>query len=85
MTLQEIIQSLDNLSVQDQTSLFDTLRLRLAQTIREKQTKEITPDGEAFWEGVLRFRETIEKDGIEFTDEDFADLRDRSLGREIEL
>jgi len=40
---------------------------------------------ETFWQGVLKFRERTEREGIEFTDEDFADLRDRSPGREIEL
>jgi hypothetical protein len=42
-------------------------------------------DGESFWQGILKFREAIEKEDIVFTDEDFADLRDRSPGREIEL
>ncbi|NEO86100.1 MAG: hypothetical protein F6J87_17870 [Spirulina sp. SIO3F2] len=41
--------------------------------------------GETFWQGVLKFRERIEREGIEFTDEDFADLRDRSPGREVNL
>ena len=33
----------------------------------------------------LRFRERMEREGIEFTDDDFANLRDRSPGREVEL
>jgi len=28
---------------------------------------------------------TIENDGLRFTDDDFADLRDRSVGKEIIL
>jgi len=85
MTLQEIIKSLDTLSVQDQASLLDVLRLKLTQTTHEEPEKTIENDGDRFWEGVLRFRETIEQEGIIFADEDFADLRDRSPGREIEL
>lgn len=84
MTLQEIIKSLDEFSVEDQASLLDVLRQRLAQKSEglEQAEKE---GGQTFWQGVLRFREAIEKEGIEFTDADFADLRDCSPGREIEL
>ena len=85
MTLQEIIQSLDQLSVKEQASLFNVLRQRLAQKAEETQGTLMPEDGDRFWQGVLRFRETIEKEGIEFTDADFADLRDRSPGREVEL
>ena len=84
MTLQEIIQSLDQLSVKEQASLFNVLRQRLAQK-EETQDTLMPENGDRFWQGVLRFRETIEKEGIEFTDTDFADLRDRSPGREVEL
>ncbi|MEM8640260.1 MAG: hypothetical protein AAGG51_15795 [Cyanobacteria bacterium P01_G01_bin.54] len=79
MTLQEIIQSLDELSVGEQTSLMNTLRLRLTKVAQPN------PSGETFWQMTLRFRERMERDGIEFTDEDFADLRDRSPGREVQL
>jgi hypothetical protein len=85
MTLQEIIQSLDDLPMQDQTSLLNVLNLRLATIAVAEPIQSIQSDGDSFWEGVLRFRETIEREGIEFVDEDFADLRDRSPGREIDL
>jgi hypothetical protein len=85
MTLQEIIKSLDDLSTEEQTSLLDVLRLRLSKMVEKEPTQSTENDGESFWQGVLRFRETIEKEGIIFTDEDFSDLRDRSPGREIEL
>jgi len=88
MTLQEIIQSLDELSVVEQTSLFDVLQAKLASD-NQSQSK-----GETFVAMMLRFRERMEREGIEFTDEDFADLRDcalrtaqgnRSPGREVVL
>lgn len=53
---------------------------------QNSQSKSMEQEAEeTFWQGVLKFRERIEREGIEFTDEDFADLRDRSPGREIEL
>ena len=51
----------------------------------EEQEKTIDNQGERFWQGVLRFREAIEKEGIVFTDEDFADLRDKSPGKDTEF
>jgi ribosome assembly protein YihI (activator of Der GTPase) len=79
MTLQEILQSLDELSIAEQAALFNTLRLRLETATQLEQ------NGETFWQMTLRFRERMEREGIEFTDEDFADLRDRSPGREVVL
>ena len=38
-----------------------------------------------FWKGLQKFRLTIQNDGVGFTNEDFADLRDRSVGREVIL
>jgi hypothetical protein len=38
-----------------------------------------------FWKGLQKFRLTIHNEGVGFTNEDFADLRDRSVGREIIL
>jgi hypothetical protein len=99
MTLQEIIKSLDNLSAEEQSSLLDVLRQRRwhglpresqslskeSQMVEKVQANPTENAGEIFWQGVVRFRETIEKEGILFADEDFSDLRDRSPGREIEL
>ncbi|MBD2627905.1 hypothetical protein [Trichormus variabilis] len=85
MTLQEIIKSLDNLSVEDKTSLLNVLESQLSQIKEQVEEKPLQNKGDSFWQGVLRFRETIEREGIEFTDEDFANLRDRSPGREIDL
>jgi mRNA-degrading endonuclease RelE of RelBE toxin-antitoxin system len=38
-----------------------------------------------FWKGLQKFRLTIQNEGVGFTNEDFADLRDRSVGREVIL
>jgi hypothetical protein len=85
MTLQEIIKSLDDLSAEDQAALFGALRLKLSQEIEDKKNDNLARAGETFWEMTLRFRERIEREGIDFTDEDFTGLRDRSSGREVEL
>jgi len=85
MTLQEIIKSLDDLSVEDKTSLFNVLESQLSQIKEQVQKEPLQNKGDSFWQGILKFRETIEREGIEFTDEDFANLRDRSPGREIDL
>jgi hypothetical protein len=82
MTLNEMIRSLDDLSMQDQTSLLQVLSQRLPQAAPVPRPQG---NGDTFWAGILKFRERIEQEGIEFTDEDFADLRDRSPGREIDL
>jgi hypothetical protein len=74
MTLQEIISSLDSLSVDEQDYLVELIR----------QRREEKP-GLDFWEGFQQFRSTIEKEGIIFDDEDFSNLRDRSVGREVNL
>ena len=79
MTLQEIIQSLDDLPMQDQTSLFNVLRLRLDSIAVAEPIQPPSSAGDNFWQGFLKFRETIEREGLVFTDEDFADLRDRGV------
>ncbi|MGB3518588.1 MAG: hypothetical protein WBA43_19180 [Elainellaceae cyanobacterium] len=83
MTLQEILQAIDELSVDEQTSLLNALQMKLSKTTQQDQIDENR--GEQFWQGILHFRAALEREGIEFTDKDFANLRDRSPGREIEL
>jgi hypothetical protein len=83
MTLQEIIKSLNDLSVEDKNSLLNVLESQLSQIKEQVQEKPLQNKGDSFWEGVLRFRETIEREGIKFTDEDFANIRDRSPGRGV--
>ncbi|WP_246275579.1 hypothetical protein [Brasilonema bromeliae] len=74
MTLQEIINSINSLSIEERDYLFEFLR-------KKKEESR----GDNFWEGIQKFRKVIQSEGIIFTDEDFADLRDKSVGREIDL
>jgi hypothetical protein len=45
--------------------------------------EETNSDG--FWDMALKFRQVMKQEGITFEDADFADLRDRSVGREVAL
>ncbi|NMF66429.1 hypothetical protein DP113_31825 [Brasilonema octagenarum UFV-E1] len=74
MTLQEIINSINSLSTEERDYLFEFLR-------KKKEESR----GDHFWEGLQKFRKVIQSEGIIFTDQDFADLRDKSVGREIDL
>lgn len=87
MTLQEMIKSFDDLSEMEQDSLLQILnqKRKLYQNSLDTDANINSTIGDSFWEGLQRFRQAIEEEGIEFTDEDFADLRDRSPGRKVEL
>jgi hypothetical protein len=74
MTLQEIINSIESLPTQEQDYLFEFLR-------KKKEESK----GDSFWQGLQKFRNIIQNEGIIFTDDDFADLRNSSVGREIDL
>ena len=74
MNLQEIINYIESLPTEERDYLFEFLR----------QKKEESR-GDKFWAGLQKFRKVIQSEGIIFTDDDFADLRDRSVGREIDL
>jgi hypothetical protein len=53
---------------------------------QEQRTVSALDNGQdGFWDMTLRFRQRIQQENIVFTDEDFADLRDRSVGREVEF
>jgi len=71
MTLQEIINSIDSLPAEERDYLFELLR-------QKKQESR----GNDFWEGLQNFRKVIQSERIIFTDNDFANLRDPSVGRE---
>jgi cysteinyl-tRNA synthetase len=74
MIFQEIVDSVIALSVEEQDNLIELIRQQ-----REEQ------HGNKFWEGFKKLRATMERERISFDDNDFADLRDRSPGREVDL
>jgi cysteinyl-tRNA synthetase len=74
MVFQEIVDSVRALSIQEQDNLIELIRQQ-----REQQ------HGNKFWDGFQKLRATLEREEISFDDNDFAELRDRSPGREINL
>jgi hypothetical protein len=83
MTLQEILKAVDDLSLDEQTVLLNVLQVKLSETAQNDQFDQSR--GERFWQGILNFRAVIEREGLVYTEDDFANLRDRTPGREIEL
>ena len=75
-----MVKSFENLSEDEQDSLLNILVQK-----RKYQQNIDNINQESFWQMTLRFREQMEREDIVFTDEDFADLRDRSPGREVNL
>lgn len=74
MTVQEIIDSIEELPPEEQDYVLEVISKR-----RESQR------GEHFWQGLEAFRDKIEAEGIVFEEEDFVNLRDKSLPRDVEL
>jgi hypothetical protein len=84
MTIEQaVLENLRELPTDKQQEVLDFIQFLKHKLPPSKPT--FNPDGENFWEMTLRFRERMEREGIEFTDDDFANLRDRSPGREVEL
>ena len=72
----------------------------LVKAIKKGRTIELLeevdfPDGrevwleikevKSFWQVYQNYRDRMEQEGIVFDDDVFADLRDRSIGREVDL
>ncbi|MBD2437492.1 hypothetical protein H6G69_11860 [Nostoc sp. FACHB-110] len=74
MNLQELIDSINSLPTEEQDYLFEFL-------LKKKEESR----GDKFWQELQNFRNIIQSEDIIFTDEDFTDLRDKSVGREIDL
>ncbi|MFN5955723.1 MAG: hypothetical protein ACK6A9_21635 [Dolichospermum sp.] len=84
MTIEQaVLENLRELPTDKQQEVLDFIQFLKHKLPPNKPT--FNPDGENFWEMTLRFRERMEREGIEFTDDDFANLRHRSPGREVEL
>ncbi len=86
MTLQEIVTFVENLSEEERKTLLKILQQKQQQGENKLRAKEKKiSKGDIFWEGIQCFRQKIEEEGIVYTEEDFANLRDLSPGREVEL
>lgn len=74
MVFQEIVDSVRALSVEEQDNLVELIRQQ-----REEQR------GNELWHSLQRMRSILEEEGIFADKDDFANLRDRSPGREVNL
>lgn len=87
MTLQEMITDLDNLSSEEQISLFHILELRLKKEIKIETEDDLTANlnhkKKDFWEALQEFRNRVDLESLD--DDTFDNLRDKSPGREIIL
>ncbi len=86
-----VIEILQNLAQANQRTLEEEINSILENAVLVGQTVDLIVEDRhdsqksIFWKGLQKFRLTIENEELSFTDEDFADLRDRSEGREIIL
>lgn len=82
-----VIEKLQNLVRSHQRTLEEEITVILENAVLVEWGVDLIveePKESDFWKGLQKFRLTIENDRLKFTD-DFADLRDRSVGREIVL
>ena len=88
--LEKVLSKMQTLPTDQQQQVlrfveFLTFELGDRQVNQESENlKEGQPKSD-FWKGLQKFRLTIQNERVGFTNEDFADLRDRSVGREIIL
>lgn len=84
-----VVEMLQNLAQANQRTLEEEINSILENAVLAERTVDLTAENHnetttnTFWKGLQEFRLTIQNEGINFTDEDFADLRDLSEGREI--
>ncbi len=50
-----------------------------------REYEQLAKNKLGFWSALTKFRNILEKENLDITDADFADLRDTSTGREREL
>jgi len=84
-----VIEKLKHLAQKHQLTLEEQIILILENAVEPLlPARDIESTGESengFWELTRKFREQMEREQIVFNDADFADLRDRSVGREVEF
>jgi hypothetical protein len=74
MVFQEIVDSVQALSVQEQDNLIELIRQQRKQQL-----------GNELWNSLQQMRAMLEEEDIFADEDDFTNLRDRSPGREVIL
>lgn len=77
-----VIEKLKRLAQSHQRTLEEEIT-SILEDVAEKEEEQTKSEG--FWDMTLQFRERMQQENITFDDADFADLRDRSVGRDIEF
>ncbi|MGC1402805.1 MAG: type II toxin-antitoxin system Phd/YefM family antitoxin [Thermodesulfobacteriota bacterium] len=53
----------------------------VAVVVRQRNYEQLMEKGQGFWKSLGKFRNLLSSEGIVFTESDFIDLRDRTVGR----
>jgi hypothetical protein len=77
-----VIEKLKRLAQSHQRTLEEEIT-SILEDVAEKEGEQTSSEG--FWDMTLQFRERMQQENITFDDADFADLRDGSVGRDIEF
>jgi macrodomain Ter protein organizer (MatP/YcbG family) len=77
-----VIEKLKRLAQSHQRTLEEEIT-SILEDVTEKEEEQTGAEG--FWDMTLQFRERMQQENITFDDADFADLRDRSVGRDVEF
>ncbi len=77
-----VIEKLKRLAQSHQRTLEEEIT-SILEDVAEKEEEQTESEG--FWDMTLRFRERMQQENITFDDADFADMRDRSVGRDVEF
>ena len=77
-----VIEKLKRLAQSHQRTLEEEIT-SILEDLAEKE--DVPTGGEGFWDMTLQFRERMQQENITFDDADFADLRDLSVGRDVEF
>jgi macrodomain Ter protein organizer (MatP/YcbG family) len=77
-----VIEKLKRLAQSHQRTLEEEIT-SILEDVTEKEEEATRSEG--FWDMTLQFRERMQQENITFDDADFADLRDRSVGRDVEF
>ena len=92
--LEKAVNTMQQLPIEKQQEVLTFIELlafemgdrQVNQNIKNQvSTKQQEAKGNDFWRGLQKFRLTIENESLNFSDDDFAGLRDRSVGREVVL
>ena len=92
--LEKAVSTMQQLPIEKQQEVLTFIELlafemgdrQVNQNIKNQvSTKQQEAKGNDFWRGLQKFRLTIENESLNFSDDDFAGLRDRNVGREVVL